>query len=97
MKAQDAKAEPNFVSLEGYIVGRIAIAALGTVQGDITRDAFLKVIAATGRFDLGGVTLTYGAGDNTGLGEVFLPSIQPDGSFTAVRLLGDSSRHGRPE
>src|SRR3546814_17190774 len=94
MKAQDAKAWPNFVSREGYFVGCIAIAALGKVQGDITRDAFLKVIAATGSFDLGGVTLTYGAGDNQGLDEVFLTIIQPDGSFTAVRRLGASSSPG---
>src|SRR3546814_10902703 len=86
MKAQDAKAEPHFVSLGGYIVGRIAIAATGKVQGDITRDAFLKVIAATGSFDLGGVTLTYGAGDNQGLDEVFLTIIQPDGDRKSTRL-----------
>lgn len=91
MKAQDAAAQPNFVSLEGYIVGRIAIAALGKVQGDITRDAFLKAITTTGSFDLGGVTLTYGAGDNQGLEDVFLTVIQPDGSFKAVeRLVGSS-------
>ena len=28
IKAADAKAEPEFVSLEGYLVGRLAIAAL---------------------------------------------------------------------
>src|SRR3546814_15248129 len=52
MKAQDAKAEPNFVSPEGYIVGRLAIAALGRVQGEHKSDAFMKVIAPTGNIDL---------------------------------------------
>ena len=91
LKAQDASAQPGFVSLEGYIVGRIAIAALGTVQGELTRDAFLKAISGTGSFDLGGVTLTYGAGDNQGLDAVFLTVIQPDGTFKAVERLGGSS------
>src|SRR3546814_4013095 len=48
MATLDPAAEPDFVSLEGYIVGRIAIAALAKVQGDVTRDAFLKAIRDTG-------------------------------------------------
>jgi ABC-type branched-subunit amino acid transport system substrate-binding protein len=89
MKAHDANAQLGFVSLEGYIVGRIAIAALQKVQGDVTRDAFLK--AMSGSFDLGGMTLTYGAGDNQGLDDVFLTVIQADGTFRAVQRLGGSS------
>jgi ABC-type branched-subunit amino acid transport system substrate-binding protein len=89
IKAQDPSAEPDFVSLEGYMVGRIAIMALEKVQGEITRDAFLK--AMNGAFDLGGVTLTYGPGDNQGMDEVFLSIIQADGTFKAVRRLGGSS------
>jgi ABC-type branched-subunit amino acid transport system substrate-binding protein len=89
LKAHDANAQLGFVSLEGYIVGRIAIAALQKVQGDVTRDAFLK--AMSGSFDLGGMTLTYGAGDNQGLDDVFLTVIQADGTFRAVQRLGGSS------
>jgi hypothetical protein len=63
--------------------------ALEKVQGEITRDAFLK--AMNGAFDLGGVTLTYGPGDNQGMDEVFLSIIQADGTFKAVRRLGGSS------
>jgi ABC-type branched-subunit amino acid transport system substrate-binding protein len=91
LKAQDANAEPGFVSLEGYMVGRIAIMALENVQGDLTRQSFLQAIADTGTFDLGGVTLTYGQGDNQGMDEVFLSVIQADGSFKAVQRLGGSS------
>src|SRR3546814_6085699 len=86
----DPAAEPDFVSLEGYIVGRIAIAALAKVQGDVTRDAFLKAIRDTGSFDLGGITLTYGADANQGMDQVFLTVIQPAGSFQAVERLGAS-------
>lgn len=91
LKAQDAKAEPGFVSLEGYMVGRIAIMALESVQGEVTRESFLQAVAQTGTFDLGGVTLTYGQGDNQGMDEVFLSVIQADGSFKAVQSLAGSS------
>ncbi|MGE5765985.1 MAG: ABC transporter substrate-binding protein [Bacteroidota bacterium] len=86
LKDLDGKAEPGFVSLEGYMVGRLVIAALEKVQGELTRAAFLQAIS--GSFDLGGVTLTYGAGDNQGMDQVFLTVIQPDGSFKAVDRLG---------
>jgi len=91
MKAHDAKSEPDFVTLEGYMVGRIAIMALEKVQGDVTRQSFLQAVSATGAFDLGGVTLTYGQGDNQGMDEVFLSIIQADGTFKAVERLGGSS------
>jgi ABC-type branched-subunit amino acid transport system substrate-binding protein len=91
LKAQDAAATPGFVSLEGYIVGRIAIAALEKAGGELTRESFLKAVYGTGTFDLGGLTLSYGAGDNQGSDAVFLTVIQPDGSFKAVQRLGSSS------
>jgi ABC-type branched-subunit amino acid transport system substrate-binding protein len=91
MKAHDANAKPDFVTLEGYMVGRIAIMALEKVQGDVTRQSFLQAVFATGTFDLGGVTLTYGQGDSQGMDDVFLTIIQGDGSFKAVERLGGSS------
>ncbi|MCG8691759.1 MAG: ABC transporter substrate-binding protein [Minwuiales bacterium] len=84
-------AEPGFVSLEGYMVGRVAIMALERIQGEPTRQAFLDAIYRTGTFDLGGVTLTYGPGDNQGMDDVFLTIVQPDGSFKAVTRLTGSS------
>ncbi|MGF1629580.1 MAG: ABC transporter substrate-binding protein [Kiloniellaceae bacterium] len=91
LKAHDASAAPGFVSLEGYMVGRITIAALEKVQGEVTREAFLQAITKTGSFDLGGITLTYGEGDNQGMDQVFLTIIQADGTFKAVQRLGSSS------
>ena len=87
IKAIDPQAQPEFVSLEGYLVGRLAIAALEKVGRDVTRDALLKTIKETGRFDIGGLTMTYGPNDNEGLDTVFMTVIQPDGSFKAVDKL----------
>lgn len=86
LKAFDGKATPGFVSLEGYMVGRLVIAALDKMSGEPTRAGLLDVIAKNS-FDLGGVKLGYGATDNQGMDEVFLTVIQKDGSFKAVKTL----------
>jgi ABC-type branched-subunit amino acid transport system substrate-binding protein len=75
------------VSLEGYLVGRLAIAALDKAGKDVTRESLLKVIKDTGTFDIGGLEMTYGPDDNEGLDKVFMTVIQPDGSFKAVDKL----------
>ena len=87
IKARDPKAEPEFVSLEGYLVGRLAIAALERAGAEPTRAGLLKVIKESGPFDLGGLTMTFGPDDNEGLDKVFMTVIQPDGSFKAVDRL----------
>lgn len=81
LKAVDPNAEPGFVSLEGYMVGRLTVAALKQAGPGLTRQNFLDAIYGTGSFDLGGVQLTYGAGDNQGMDPVFMTAIQADGSF----------------
>jgi ABC-type branched-subunit amino acid transport system substrate-binding protein len=87
IKAVDAKAAPEFVSLEGYLVGRLAIAALEKTGADVTREGFLKAVKDTGKFDFGGLTLTFGANDNEGMDKVFMTMIQADGTFKAVDKL----------
>jgi branched-chain amino acid transport system substrate-binding protein len=79
--------KPNFVSLEGYIVGRLMVVALDKIPGEITRQALLDTIAATGSFDLGGMRLVYGPSNNRGSSDVFLTVIQPDGSFKQIQRL----------
>jgi branched-chain amino acid transport system substrate-binding protein len=90
IKAKKADAEPGFVSLEGYMVGRLVIAALGKLDGEPTREALLKAMQS-GTYDIGGMKLTYGANDNQGMDEVFLTIIQPGGSFKAVKSLNTGS------
>jgi ABC-type branched-subunit amino acid transport system substrate-binding protein len=87
LKSVDAKAEPEFVSLEGYLVGRLTIAALEKTGANPTRDGLLKTIRETGTFDIGGLPMTYGPEKNEGLDKVFMTVIQADGSFKAVEKL----------
>jgi ABC-type branched-subunit amino acid transport system substrate-binding protein len=87
--AQSAEAEPGFVSLEGYMVGRLTIQVLEAMGGNVTRKGFLDQIANTGRFDLDGISLVYGREDNQGMDHVFLTIIQPNSRFKAVDRLTD--------
>jgi branched-chain amino acid transport system substrate-binding protein len=87
LKAVNPSAEPGFVSLEGYMVGRLAIAALDRIAGDITRQALLDVFSKNGNFDLDGTKLGFAADKNHGSDTVYLTVLQADGTFKAVSAL----------
>lgn len=87
LKALDPYAKPGFVSLEGYMVGRLTVAALQKAGPHPTRQGLLDAIYKTGVFDLGGVKLKFGPGDNQGMDTVFLTVIQQDGSLKTVGKL----------
>jgi branched-chain amino acid transport system substrate-binding protein len=87
LKGAKADAVPGFVSLEGYMVGRLVLMALDKIEGEPTRKGLLETIAKTGSFDLGGIKLGYAADNNRGSSQVFLTVIQPDGSFQPVEKL----------
>lgn len=84
LKAVDAAAEPGFVTLEGYLVGRLAIEALQNAGPDLTRDKLLAALAELREVDFDGVSLNYAANDNQGMDEVFLTRIRADGGFEPV-------------
>ena len=84
LEAHDATLRPGFVSLEGYIVGRLVVAALANVDGEPTRAALIDAFYAQGTFDLGGLQLTFGVGDNQAMDNVFLTEIDANGGFVAV-------------
>ncbi|MEM8554234.1 MAG: ABC transporter substrate-binding protein [Pseudomonadota bacterium] len=84
IKAVDPAAEPDFVSLEGYITGRVALHALESVGPELTREAYLAALGNLGTLDFGGVTLTYGPGDNQGSDSVFLTKIMTGGAFESI-------------
>jgi ABC-type branched-subunit amino acid transport system substrate-binding protein len=87
LKTANPDAQFGFVSLEGYMVGRLVIEALGKVKGPVTRAGLLSTIKEVGTFDLGGITLSYGPDDNQGMDQVFLTVIRADGSFKPVDRL----------
>jgi ABC-type branched-subunit amino acid transport system substrate-binding protein len=84
--ADDANAKPGFVSLEGYLAGRLVVEALKRVEGEPTRDKLLAAIGGA-PFDLGGFVLSYGPTKNQGSDQVFFTILQADGSFKPVVRL----------
>jgi ABC-type branched-subunit amino acid transport system substrate-binding protein len=82
-----AGGQPDFVTLEGYLAGRLAIAALDKMGADVTREGLIRAIKQTGKFDIGGLPMTFSAEKNEGLDKVFMTVIQADGSFKAVEKL----------
>lgn len=87
LKAADPLAQPGFVSLEGYIAGRLAVQALQAIKGSITRRALLNAIATAGTFDLDGMTLAFSPQSNQGSNRVFLTVLGADGRFKPVKSL----------
>jgi ABC-type branched-subunit amino acid transport system substrate-binding protein len=84
--AVDSNAKPGFVSLEGYLAGRLVVEAFKRIKGEPTREAMLDAIAAA-PFDFGGVTLSYGPMKNQGSDRVFFTILQTDGTFRPVTRL----------
>ena len=86
----EGSAQPGFVSLEGYLAGRLVVEALRASAdpggAPPTREAFLQTLEAAGPIDLDGFTVEYGPADNQGSDEVFLTIIR-GGRFVPVTRL----------
>lgn len=80
----------DFVSLEGYLVGRLAIEALRNAGAEPTRDSYLAALQDLGSLDLGGLPLEFGPDDNQGSDSVFLTRMTADGMFEVVSAPGGS-------
>lgn len=84
-------AEPGFVSLEGYLAGRLAITGLERCGRVVDRTCFLDAMLRTEDVDIDGFSLTYGTDDNQGSDRVFLTVIDEDGRYrpTDTLRIGD--------
>jgi len=94
LKASDPAEVPGFVSLEGYMAGRLAILALRKINGPLTRKAMLDAIAQTGNFNLGGITLSFSRTSNQGSNTVFLTEIDKAGNIVPVETLKSQAAAG---
>ncbi len=88
LRAYDSEASPGWVSLEGYLAGRLAIEAIRTCGRDnVTRECFYDSISSFESMDLDEFELAYGYADNQGSDKVFLTVIQPDGTYRAIENM----------
>ncbi|MBR1131678.1 ABC transporter substrate-binding protein [Bradyrhizobium iriomotense] len=86
-QAFDPTLTPDFVSLEGYLSGRLTAAALEKAGPQPTRASLLRAVNEIGRFDISGSIVTVGMRSIDTPPKVFLTVIQKDGTFKAVDRL----------
>lgn len=79
---------PGFVSLEGYLAGRLVAEGLRLAGPEPTREGFLKALQQAETIDLDGFLLRYGPADNQGSDRVYLTIIDSQGRFQPVRQMG---------
>ena len=83
-------AVPGFVSLEGYLAGRLTIAGLESCGREVDRACFVDALLGADAIDLEGFGLSFGAGDNQGSDAVFITVIGADGSYHPIENLQDA-------
>ncbi len=93
LRAYDAGAVPGYVSLEGYLMGRLAIYAAELCGRDIDRECFVRGVREGGDFDIDGFRLSYddASWDNQGSGEVYLTLLDGEGNLRQVDSLEDAN------
>jgi ABC-type branched-subunit amino acid transport system substrate-binding protein len=82
----DRFADPGFVSLEGYLAGRLAIEGLKRCGTEVDRGCFLDILDSSEEIDIDGFKLRFGD-DNQGSDEVFITVIGDDGEYYPVSAL----------
>ena len=85
-------AVPGFVSFEGYLAGRLAIAGLEICGREVDRTCFLDSLHSTNITSIDGFRLRYGDDDNQGSDAVFLTVIGSDGRYHPIDSLQDAGR-----
>ena len=95
LAAYDPGAEPGFVSFEGYLAGRLAVAGVAACGAQVTRECFLGGLRGSDAIDIDGFELRYGDTDNQGSDAVFLTRIGADGRYHPAVTLHAGAAPGR--
>ncbi len=84
LKKYYPKDKPDFVSLEGFLNAKVLVEGLKRAGAGLTREGFVDAIDGLKGFDLGGVSVTYGAADHEGIDKVYLTGIK-EGKYYEVK------------
>jgi len=99
LEAYDREAEPGFVSLEGYLAGRLAIEGLERCGRAVTRECLLDELLGADVIDIDGLRLTFtdadedapdATPDNQGSDDVFLTAIDSEGNLKEIAALNEA-------
>lgn len=89
LSAYHSEAVPGFVSLEGYLAGRLAIAGLQSCGRTVDRHCFSDRFGSSEPIDIDGLVLNYGEGDNQGSDQVFWTMIDENGDYRPLNIWQD--------
>ena len=85
LEAVSEASRPGFVSLEGYLAGRLVVESLSRIHGDPTREGLLSSLTEK-PFDFDGFVLSYSDTNNQGSSRVYLTELRPGGQFRNIDL-----------
>jgi branched-chain amino acid transport system substrate-binding protein len=78
---QEAKAEPGFGTLEGYIAAKVMVEGLRRAGRNLTREGFIRAMETIQDYDVGGFKVSFGPGRRSGSQFVDLTIISKDQKF----------------
>ena len=87
LRAYSRSAPVSFVSFEGYLAGRLAIAGLERTGPELDRSEFIRQVLQGEPIDLNGFRLSFGGDDNQGSDRVFLTVIGSSLSYEAAQKM----------
>jgi branched-chain amino acid transport system substrate-binding protein len=77
----EAKAEPGFGTLEGFIAAKVMVEGLRRAGRNLTRENFVRAMEGIQDYDAGGFKVTYGPNNRSGSKFVDLTIISRDQKF----------------
>jgi len=77
----DAKAEPSYVSLEGFIAAKVFAEGVKRAGKDLTRDKFIAAMESMRNYDAGGYAVSFAPNDHNGSKFVELTVLRRDGKY----------------
>ena len=78
---EEAKGEPGFGTLEGFIAAKVMVEGLRRAGRNLTREGFVKAMESINEYDVGGFKVSYGPGQRSGSKFVDLTIISRDQKF----------------
>ena len=77
----EAKADPGFGTLEGFIAAKVMVEGLRRAGKNLSRDNFMRAMESIQDYDVGGFKVTFGPGQRSGSKFVDLTIISKDQRF----------------
>ncbi|MGZ5080775.1 MAG: ABC transporter substrate-binding protein, partial [Usitatibacter sp.] len=78
---EEAKGEPGYGTLEGFIAAKVMVEGLKRAGKKIDRDSFIRAMESMNEFDTGGFKVSYGPENHNGSRFVDLTIISKDQKF----------------